>query len=308
MAQPAVAGAFARGARPGHPRLEPRAAAPGTDRDRREERVVRRIRCGRRTARRREDRTKSAGKRSSCTGSSVAEGVYPVGFSGEGFAFDNEGPRHNVYLAPFRLASRLVTNGEYMEFMRDERLRHGRSCGCRMDGTACAPISGSAPLYWEQRDGEWWHYTMDGMQPVDPERTGVPRQLLRGRRLRSLGRCAAGDRVRVGDRRRRRARVEGNFMETGALSPRSRARKRTTDPDVRRCLGVDERALTSRIPDFNRRLARSANTTASSCAIRWCCAAARARLRSRTCERTYRNFFPPHVRWQFMGIRLANGD
>ena len=55
---------------------------------------------------------------------SVAEGVYSVGFDGDGFAFDNEGPRHNVYLTPFRLASRLVTNGEYMEFMRDERLRH----------------------------------------------------------------------------------------------------------------------------------------------------------------------------------------
>ena len=51
---------------------------------------------------------------------SFSEGVHPIGFHGDGFAFDNEGPRHNVYLAPFRLASRLVTNGEYMEFMRDD--------------------------------------------------------------------------------------------------------------------------------------------------------------------------------------------
>ena len=50
---------------------------------------------------------------------SFPEGVYSIGFEGSGFAFDNEGPRHNVYLQPFRLASRLVTNGEYLEFMRD---------------------------------------------------------------------------------------------------------------------------------------------------------------------------------------------
>ena len=46
-------------------------------------------------------------------------GIYEVGFAGDGFSFDNESPRHEVLLRPFQLASRLVTNGEYLEFMND---------------------------------------------------------------------------------------------------------------------------------------------------------------------------------------------
>ena len=72
-----------------------------------------------------------------------------------GFAFDNEGPRHNVYLAPFRLASRLVTNGEYLEFMQRWRLQHSAAVAFRWLGLRAQPMSGSAPLYWEKRDGEW---------------------------------------------------------------------------------------------------------------------------------------------------------
>ena len=79
---------------------------------------------------------------------SLAEGVYSVGFDGEGFAFDNESPRHNVYLAPFRLASRLVTNGEYLEFMRESG--YGTATLWLSDGWDCVRANQwSAPLYWE---------------------------------------------------------------------------------------------------------------------------------------------------------------
>ena len=71
------------------------------------------------------------------------EGVYSIGFEGDGFAFDNEGPRHNVYLEPFRLASRLVTNGEYLRIHARRRLQQRRRCGSPMDGTACATINGT---------------------------------------------------------------------------------------------------------------------------------------------------------------------
>jgi ergothioneine biosynthesis protein EgtB len=98
---------------------------------------------------------------------SFAGGLYPIGFDGEGFAFDNERPRHDVYLAPFRLASRLVTNGEYMEFMRDGG--YATAALWLSDGWDCVRANQwSAPLYWEMRDGQWWHYTLDGMQAVSP--------------------------------------------------------------------------------------------------------------------------------------------
>src|SRR5271165_622154 len=63
--------------------------------------------------------TSAAGQASQLQWCTFAGGVYTIGFEGEGFKFDNEGPRHDVYLEPFRVASRLVTNVEYLEFVRD---------------------------------------------------------------------------------------------------------------------------------------------------------------------------------------------
>src|SRR5664279_4204252 len=96
---------------------------------------------------------------------SFPEGVYSAGFEGDDFSFDNEGPRHSVFLAPFRVASRLVTNGEYMQFMLDNG--YDTSKLWLSDGWDVVRANRwSAPLYWEKRDGQWWHFTMDGMRPV----------------------------------------------------------------------------------------------------------------------------------------------
>ena len=89
-----------------------------------------------------------------------------IGWDGGAFAFDHELPRHDVLLYPHRLASRLVTNGEFLAFMEDggyERPELWLS-----QGWATAKEEGwRAPLYWEQSDGEWWHYTLSGMRRVD---------------------------------------------------------------------------------------------------------------------------------------------
>ena len=82
-----------------------------------------------------------------------------------GFAFDNESPRHRSFVEPFQLASRLITNGEYLAFMADggyERPELWLSMGwdtVQREGW-------KAPLYWEQRHGTWWTMTLAGMQPV----------------------------------------------------------------------------------------------------------------------------------------------
>ncbi len=92
-------------------------------------------------------------------------GLHSIGFEGDAFAFDNERPRHQVYLEAFRLASRLTTNGEYLEFMCDGG--YDRANLWLSDAWDCVRSNQwSAPLYWEQRDGEWWNYTIEGMQPV----------------------------------------------------------------------------------------------------------------------------------------------
>ncbi|HSJ77515.1 MAG TPA: ergothioneine biosynthesis protein EgtB, partial [Erythrobacter sp.] len=90
-------------------------------------------------------------------------GIALVGHDGEGFAFDNEGPRHRVLIEPFALAERLVTNGEWAEFIADGGYRNARLW--LSDGWAWVQAEGvSAPLYW--RDGE--HFTHQGWHTRDP--------------------------------------------------------------------------------------------------------------------------------------------
>jgi ergothioneine biosynthesis protein EgtB len=94
-------------------------------------------------------------------------GLVEVGHQGVGFAYDNEGPRHSQYLRPFALASRLVTNGEWLEFMADggyERHDHWLSEGwftVQEDGW-------EAPLYWSRDGADWSVYTLAGRHTVDP--------------------------------------------------------------------------------------------------------------------------------------------
>jgi ergothioneine biosynthesis protein EgtB len=90
-------------------------------------------------------------------------GLALIGHDGDGFAFDNEGPRHRVLLDPFALAERLVTNGEWNEFIAGGG--YSAPSLWLSDGWAWVQRERiAAPLYW--RDGE--HFTHAGWQPRDP--------------------------------------------------------------------------------------------------------------------------------------------
>jgi ergothioneine biosynthesis protein EgtB len=94
-------------------------------------------------------------------------GVTSIGHEGDGFAYDNEGPAHDVMLHPFSLADRLVTNGEYLEFMNDGG--YTRPELWLADGWDMARAEGwSAPLYWLKRDDGYIQHTLYGLQKVDP--------------------------------------------------------------------------------------------------------------------------------------------
>lgn len=95
-------------------------------------------------------------------------GLVEIGHKGEGFAFDCEGPRHKVWLEPFEIANRAVTNEEWLEFMNDggyERPDHWLADGWAM----CQAEGWNAPLYWCKEDGDWSTMTLRGRQPVDPQ-------------------------------------------------------------------------------------------------------------------------------------------
>src|SRR6185437_14489939 len=83
------------------------------------------------------------------------------------FAFDNEGPRHRVWLEPFRLANRLSTSGEYLAFIEDGGYR--RPEFWLSEGWAAAGREGwRAPLYWREEEGGWSLFTLSGRRPLDP--------------------------------------------------------------------------------------------------------------------------------------------
>jgi ergothioneine biosynthesis protein EgtB len=96
------------------------------------------------------------------------EGLREIGFAGKAFAYDNETPRHREFVPAFRLADRLVTAGEYLEFMADGG--YERPDLWLSDGWATVQEEGwRAPLYWERLEGEWHQFTLGGLRPVRPE-------------------------------------------------------------------------------------------------------------------------------------------
>ena len=95
-------------------------------------------------------------------------GLREIGYAGDSFAFDNETPRHRVLLQDHRLASRPVTNGEYLAFMVDNAYQRPELW--LADGWYLLRRQGwTHPLYWESLDGDWWQYTLGGMRQLNPD-------------------------------------------------------------------------------------------------------------------------------------------
>lgn len=97
---------------------------------------------------------------------SFSEGIYEIGFNGEGFCFDNELGRHKVYLNDFKMSSQLVTNKEFLEFIEAggyEDFRHWHAEGWDW----VRQYNAKSPLYWHFIDGKWMNYTLNGLQEID---------------------------------------------------------------------------------------------------------------------------------------------
>lgn len=236
---------------------------------------------------------------------SFPEGVYEVGFEGDGFAFDNEGPRHKVYLNAFRLASRLVTNGEYLEFMRDGG--YSTPTLWLSDGWDCVNNNRwSAPLYWEQRDGDWWSYTMEGMQPLALNEPVCHVSFYEADAFARWADASLATEFEW-EIAARSCPIEGSFLESGALHPQPAS---GNAPLTQMFGDVWEWTASAYVPypwfkpaagavgEYNGKFMCNQMVLRGGS-----CATPRSHIRC-----TYRNFFPPHARWQFMGVRLSNGD
>jgi ergothioneine biosynthesis protein EgtB len=96
----------------------------------------------------------------------IDEGVYEIGFEGEGFCFDNELNRHKVYLNDFLISSELVTNKEYLEFINGGGYKN--FVYWHMEGWEWVKVNQiNAPMYWHLIDGKWMNYTLNGLLPID---------------------------------------------------------------------------------------------------------------------------------------------
>lgn len=98
----------------------------------------------------------------------IEAGTYEIGFTGEGFHFDNELGRHKVYLDDFSISEKLVTNAEFLEFIEDKayedfRLWHAEGWDWVNENRI------NSPLYWEKLDGEWFNFTLGGLRKVKPD-------------------------------------------------------------------------------------------------------------------------------------------
>jgi ergothioneine biosynthesis protein EgtB len=235
------------------------------------------------------------------------ERVALVGHEGPGFAFDNEGPRHKVLVGPFTLASRLVTNAEYKRFVDDGG--YDRPELWLSDGWATARAEGwAAPLYWE-RDGDGWDlFTLRGLEPLDGNAPVTHASYYEadayarwaGARLPTENEweIAAAGRP-----------IEGNFLETERLAAAPLDGTATRTAPAQLFGDAWEWTASAYLPYPKYRPVAGAlgeyngKFMSGQMVLRGgSCLSPRAHLRA-----SYRNFFPPHVRWQMAGIRLA-GD
>jgi ergothioneine biosynthesis protein EgtB len=230
----------------------------------------------------------------------VPTGLYEIGHDRTGFAFDNEWPRHRTYVAGARVASRLVTNGEYLAFMDDRG--YARADLWLSNGWQAVQARGwDAPLYWERIDGEWWHYTLAGMRKVRPDE---PVCHVSYYEADAYARWA-GARLPTEaewETLAARAPVRGNFVETGRFHP-SRAEAGATQlfgdawewTQSPYTAYPGYRPLAGSLGEYNGKfMVNQLVLRGGSCAT----PASHARA-------TYRNFFYGPDRWQFMGLRLA---
>jgi ergothioneine biosynthesis protein EgtB len=98
----------------------------------------------------------------------VKGGIYSIGFRGDGFSWDNERSAHEVLIRDFEIQNRLVTNGEYLEFIEAggyEQYEHWLSDGWEWINQ----LTEKAPLYWRRQNDEWYEYTLNGLHILNPD-------------------------------------------------------------------------------------------------------------------------------------------
>jgi ergothioneine biosynthesis protein EgtB len=231
-----------------------------------------------------------------------AGGIIPIGHADDSFAFDNEGPRHLVLLRPYRLASRLITCGDYVAFMEDGGYQ--RPEFWLSDGWATAQSQGwEAPLYWSRTGEGWQIFTLNGVQPVRSDEPVIHVSFYEAAAYAAW----AGKRLPTEFEWEGAAisqPVAGSFLDP--LRPHPRA---ALPADGLSQLYGDAwqwtRSSYEPYPGFKPFDGAAAEYNGKFMCGQMVLRGGSAVTPQGHVRRTYRNFFPPSARWQFSGIRLA---
>jgi dimethylhistidine N-methyltransferase len=232
-----------------------------------------------------------------------AGGLVEIGHAGDGFAFDNETPRHKVWLEPFRLADRLITNGEWLAFMADGG--YTRPEFWLSEGWAQVQAERwRAPAYWqEDESGDWRAMSLHGLRPIDP---GAPVSHVSyyeadayaawsGARLPTEAEwehgCAGIP-------------VAGNFLDSARLEPVAPPRAN----GLRQLFGDAwewTRSAYLPYPGFRPLAGLASEYNGKFMANQFVLRGGACVTPAGHARATYRNFYYPGQRWMFSGVRLA---
>jgi ergothioneine biosynthesis protein EgtB len=236
---------------------------------------------------------------------SFDEGIHEMGYTGSGFSYDNENPRHRVFLEPFKIASRLITNGEYLEFISDRGYERAE-LWLSLAWDTVQKQSWRAPLYWFKKNDEWWNFTLQGLRPVDLDEPVCHISYFEAD---AFARWADARLPYEAEWERAAGElpVSGNFVEDDFYHT-TPLYKTTDETTLRQMYGdVWEWTLSHYSPYPGYRPPKGAigeyngKFMCNQFVLRGgSCATSRTHIR-----KTYRNFFQPETQWQFSGIRLA---
>jgi len=230
-------------------------------------------------------------------------GIVRIGFDGPGFAYDNELPRHDVFLQDFVINDRLVTSREFLDFICDGGYETP-TLWLSEGWAAVQSQNWKSPLYWHKRDGEWWEFTLLGLRPVVLD---VPVCHVSYFEADAFARWS-GRRLPTEFEWEHAAAavpIQGNFVDDQRWHPQPSSDAKAAPSQLWGDVWEWTSSAYAAYPGYRANEGALGEYNGKFMCNQFVLRGGSCATSSNHIRPTYRNFFPPHARWQFTGLRLA---